>query len=205
MSKANPTTPAADLGPATFTISVTAKGEVRKAMEAASRDELRVALVAGLLGDRVDEDDGQTADEPGQVWKRAIVSKGADGAEAEERYVLGVVMEPDTEDTHGERISADTILKAQRGFMQAYAKGYGRKGEKSGHMGRMHKSIIDGRVVLLETWIQREDIEINGEKILKGSWMQAVFVPDDDLWADVKKGVLTGFSIGGTAIRVQKD
>jgi len=32
-----------------------------------------------------------------------------------------------------------------------------------------------------------------------------VLVPDDELWSDVKKGVLTGFSIGGTAVRVQKD
>ena len=93
----------------------------------------------------------------------------------------------------------------QRSFMVAYAGGYGRKNERRGHMGRMHKSIVDGKVILLESWIQQADAEIGGQAIKKGSWLQSVLVPDDELWAQVKKGDLTGFSIGGLATRVKRD
>src|SRR5689334_8770500 len=108
MSETTQTSPEA-AGPATFTLTITARGGVRKAIEAASRDDLRSALVDGLL-DGLGEDDEAASEQPEQLWKRAIVAKSAEGAEStpvEERYVLGVVMEPGTEDTHGERISAE--------------------------------------------------------------------------------------------------
>ena len=36
----------------------------------------------------------------------------------------------------------------------------------------------------------------------KGTWLLAVHILADDLWAQVKDGQLTGFSIGGAARRV---
>lgn len=193
-------------GPATFTVTFTARGEVRKAFEALSKEGMADALVTAVMKDAAGDDGAGDVDatDEGQAWARALVTKDAEGEGGDQRYVLGVVMEPDTEDTQGDHVSAEEILKAQRAFMEAYAEGYGKKTSKRGHMGRMHKSIVDGKVVLLESWIQTADAEIAGQPVKKGTWMQAVLVRDDEMWADVKKGNLTGFSIGGLATRVKR-
>jgi hypothetical protein len=37
--------------------------------------------------------------------------------------------------------------------------------------------------------------------IRRGTWLLAVRVVDDELWQQIKAGELTGFSIGGSALR----
>jgi DNA adenine methylase len=37
--------------------------------------------------------------------------------------------------------------------------------------------------------------------VSKGTWLMAVRVLDDGLWEQVKTGGITGFSIGGSAVR----
>jgi len=41
------------------------------------------------------------------------------------------------------------------------------------------------------------DIEIGGEKILKGTWVMTAEVTNADVWDSVQKGDLTGYSMGG--------
>ena len=45
----------------------------------------------------------------------------------------------------------------------------------------------------------------DGEKVAAGSWLMTVRIHDDALWAAVKAGKYTGFSIRGTAIREEVD
>jgi hypothetical protein len=108
----------------------------------------------------------------------------------DERYVLGVVLEPETEDSQKDIYSAEEIRQAAHKFMEAY-----------GSIGLMHKVALGGRVAILESWIAPCDFDLNGQHVKKGTWMLAIRVKDDDLWDAVKKGELTGFSIGGSAIR----
>lgn len=133
---------------------------------------------------------------PERQWKRAIVQKDA----GEQRYVLGVVAEPESEDTQGDKETEVTIEKAAHGFMEAYADGYGTDAER-GHVGKQHKSIVDGKVVVLESYIAPTDMTFGEQTVKKGAWLMAVRVRDDQLWEEVKKGDLTGFSFGGTAVR----
>ena len=42
---------------------------------------------------------------------------------------------------------------------------------------------------------------MGGRRVLKGSWVMGVHIIDDALWHSVKDGTLTGFSVGGTAVR----
>jgi hypothetical protein len=109
----------------------------------------------------------------------------------EERYVLGIVLEPDTVDSQGDIYTAETIRQSAYLFMEEY-----------GNIGLQHSGIINDKVKILESWIQREDTEIGGQKVKAGTWMLAVHVLDDELWAAVKDGRITGFSIGGRAKRV---
>lgn len=109
----------------------------------------------------------------------------------EERYVLGVVLEPNTVDSQGEIYTAETVRKTAYLFLEDY-----------GNVGLQHSGLINDKVKILESWIQREDTVIGGQVVKAGTWMLAVHVIDDDLWAKVKDGRITGFSIGGRAKRV---
>lgn len=137
---------------------------------------------------------------PTRTFKRAILSK-AENAE-EERYVLGIVMEPGSVDTQGQTENAEEIRKACFGWMEAY-----RTDGEAGHFAVQHARNSKGEVVasdekfsLLENYIQKSDEMFGEEQIKSGSWVMAIRVKDDSMWEAIKSGDFTGFSIGGTAV-----
>lgn len=109
---------------------------------------------------------------------------------AEERYVLGIVLEPEVVDAQSDIYSAAEIAQSAHTFM-----------EKFRTVGLMHKGSINDKVKILESYLAPVDFEVDGVPVKKGTWLMAVRVLDDDLWAAVKEGGLTGFSIGGSAVR----
>ncbi len=114
--------------------------------------------------------------------------------EEEERYVLGIVLEPTLEmnapDSQGDVYSAEEVRLAALSFMEDYQ-----------IMGVQHKEEAAGRIKILESWIQRDDAVIEGQTVVKGTWMLGARIVDDDLWLAVKEGRITGWSIGGVAQR----
>jgi hypothetical protein len=108
----------------------------------------------------------------------------------EERFVLGVVLEPETEDSQGDVYSEEEVRQACHNFM-----------EDARQIGLMHRELIRQGVAILENYLSPSDAEIDGQKIKKGTWMLGLRISDDELWGKVKRGELTGFSIGGSAVR----
>jgi DNA adenine methylase len=112
----------------------------------------------------------------------------------EERYVLGVVLEPLKEmgmtDTQDDTYSAAEVRQACHKFMEDY-----------GVMGLQHQINVTGRVKLVENTITRTDEVIDGQPVKAGTWLMGIRVVDEGLWKRVKDGSLTGFSIGGIAQR----
>jgi len=109
----------------------------------------------------------------------------------DERYVLGIVLEPETVDAQGDVYSAEEVRKAAHLFMEEF-----------GGIGLMHRLRINDQVKVLENFLAPADLELGGTTVKKGTWLLGVRVLDDALWAQVKEGCLTGFSIGGSARRV---
>lgn len=109
---------------------------------------------------------------------------------AEERFVLGIVLVPETKDSQGDIYSAEEVRKAAHGYMEA-----------AGQLGKQHGELVTGKLKILENYIAPIDFEQDGETVAKGTWILGVRVVDDDLWKDVKDGSFTGFSIGGSAVR----
>ena len=66
-------------------------------------------------------------------------------------------------------------------------------------MGLQHKGLVNGKVRLVESYIAPTEMAVGRAKVRAGTWMIGLHVADDDLWAQVKKGELTGLSIGGFA------
>lgn len=117
-----------------------------------------------------------------------LVRKADDAAE--ERYVLGVVLEPDVVDSQGDHYNAAEVRKAAHYWM-----------ENQGELGRQHEEIVTGKLRVLENYVAPVDFVIGTESVKKGTWLMAIRVVDDELWSAVKAGSYSGFSIGGTAIR----
>ena len=108
----------------------------------------------------------------------------------EERFVLGVVLEPETVDAQKDIYSAAEVREAAHRFMEEYQ-----------NVGLMHRQLVNGKVKILESYVAPADLELGGGHVKKGTWVLAVRVEDDELWRQVKDGSLAGFSIGGSAQR----
>ncbi len=112
--------------------------------------------------------------------------------EEEERIVFGVVLVPNEVDAQGDIYSKADVRKACYSFMETNA----------GQVKLMHDGEAMGqRVVILENYVSKQTEIHNAHAFPEGTWFATSRVNDDDIWADVKKGVFTGYSIGGSAIK----
>jgi len=109
----------------------------------------------------------------------------------DERYVLGVVLEPEVVDAQGDIYSPEEIRQAAHRFMEEF-----------GGLGLMHRMRVNGQVKVLESYVAPVDFAVGEVSVRKGTWLLAVRILSDALWEQVKSGELTGFSIGGSARRV---
>jgi hypothetical protein len=109
----------------------------------------------------------------------------------EKRIVTGIVYEPDALDAHGEFMAADEIEKSAHQFLKDYR-----------NIDKQH-DFVAGQAEVVESWIAKEDGALGEQDIKAGAWLIAVHVPDDDTWGEIKKGELTGFSMGGVGERVE--
>lgn len=109
----------------------------------------------------------------------------------DERFVLGVVLEPDVFDSQADTVSKGEIRQAAHKFLEEF-----------GTRGLMHRANLGERVQIVESYIAPQDLTVEGVKIRKGTWLMGWHIADDQVWRAVKSGELTGFSIGGSARRV---
>lgn len=108
----------------------------------------------------------------------------------DERLVLGIVLEPDTVDGQGDVYSAQEVERAAHFWA-----------EKAGFTaGYMHQGDLPTKdAPILESGVQRGAFKIGEQNVKAGTWVVARRIANDDLWDQVKKGEITGFSIGGLA------
>lgn len=112
-------------------------------------------------------------------------------SDVEQRLVYGIVLEPDEVDAQNDTINVEGIQKTAHNFLAKY--------NRESEMGHMHQRLGDIGVDLVESYIAPVDFTIGEEPVKKGSWLMTARVNDDKLWADVKSGKLTGFSVAGIA------
>lgn len=109
----------------------------------------------------------------------------------EQQLVYGVVYEPDAEDSHGDYMTAAEIEKAAHGFLK-----------DARNIDKQH-DFNPGVGEVVESYIAPADFTIGEETIKKGSWV-LVTKASDEVWDQIKKGQITGYSMAGTAETVQK-
>ena len=110
--------------------------------------------------------------------------------DAERRLVTGVVLEPDVVDLQKDVVTADEISLAMERWMLA------------GHAWNVqHEGPEREDIKLVECYQCPADVVIGEQPVRKGTWVATVKILDDDLWAKVKTGEITGFSIEGLGVR----
>ena len=138
---------------------------------------------------------GDFAKPPTRALRLLKVSKAAgEPSEAlpEKQIVYGIVLEPEVYDSQEDIYSADEIENAAHLYLENFQQ-----------IGHMHQTMLPGESVrIVESYIAPCDFTMGGEAVKAGAWVVAVHCLNDDLWAQVKNGELTGFSIGGWAQRV---
>jgi hypothetical protein len=143
-----------------------------------------VQMVVGVLKQATDKSDHDSS------VNVQFVSKADEKAPTEERIVFGVVLEPDIVDSQSDTYDAETIKVAAYKYMEQFQ-----------NTGFMHKVLVNQDVKILESYLAPVDMTIEGRAIKKGTWLMAVRVLSDVLWKGIQEGKITGYSIGGYAVR----
>lgn len=109
-------------------------------------------------------------------------------------YITGIVYEPLVEDAHGNFMTEEEIRKA--------AYWYAKNGDE---VDIQHSfDAVDG-VAVVENYVAPCDMEIEGEPVVKGTWIMTVEVSNSEIWSAVQKGEITGLSMGGVGKYSEED
>ncbi|MDO4648566.1 MAG: XkdF-like putative serine protease domain-containing protein, partial [Eubacteriales bacterium] len=112
----------------------------------------------------------------------------------EQHFVTGIVYEPMAEDTDGNYMTEAEIEKAAHWFMK-----------NSGDADIQHCFEKAENVEVVESYVAKCDMEIEGQTIKKGTWLMTMEITDDEVWGKVEKGEITGFSMGGKGVYSEVD
>lgn len=105
---------------------------------------------------------------------------------ADEQIVYGEVYAPNVMDTHGDFMTAETIVEMAHRFMADVD---------------LHKSIdimhneVATESYPVESFVARK----NDPDFTEGAWVLGVKIPDETIWKAVKSGVINGFSFQALA------
>lgn len=114
--------------------------------------------------------------------------------DAETHYITGIAYEPLTEDAHGNFMTEPEIRKAAYWFAK--------NGDKVDLQHSFEKA--EGLAVV-ENYVAPCDMTIGETPVVKGTWIITVECTNNDVWASVQKGELTGFSMGGVGKYSEED
>lgn len=135
-----------------------------------------------------------------------MITKGEDGSAsfahtdalskltARCHFVTGIVYEPMVEDTQGNYMTEEEIAKAAHWFMK-----------NQGSVDIQHCFQKADGVEVVESFVAKCDMEIDGEPVKKGTWLMTAEVTDQDVWDSIQKGDITGFSMGGVGVYSEED
>jgi hypothetical protein len=139
-----------------------------------------------------DEGESEKPNEPvgkGEEMETRILKTSDD----EKRLVTGIVLKPEERDAQKHIYNEDVVEETAHDFVARY--------NEETELGKEHSKFFKGQnLQLVESLIVPDDMEMYGRQLKKGTWIITVKVNDDDLWEEVKSGVVKGFSVGGRAV-----
>ena len=136
-----------------------------------------------------------------QETPEAPVLKGVGGkslairilkAETEKRLITGAVLVPEQRDAQGDIYDDEVVSDAAYDFLAKFG--------RQSKLGLNHEKFGMIGVELVESWLARQGETVGDTTPKEGTWLMTVRATDSRVWDDFKRGVYTGFSIGGKAM-----
>lgn len=128
----------------------------------------------------------------GRAVRFKLAAEPENDSSTEQRFVFGIVLEPEVEDAQGDVYNAKEVEAAAHYYMAFHQS-----------IGLMHERILDKGVLILESYVTRCDCPIAGEQVRKGTWLLAARVRSNEVWEQIKSGGLKAYSIGGYSTRTR--
>lgn len=155
---------------------------------------IKAVICVKKSGPREDtkKDDAESGGGIESVFAHEVQIKSASSF-LEKGLVYGIVYSPNVKDTHGDWTSADEIERAAHNFLPA---------AKSDWTNINHDGNAVPDVDVVESYIAPVDFTIAGENVSKGSWVIVSRVNNQELKESIQKGEVTGYSLEGTARKV---
>lgn len=107
------------------------------------------------------------------------------------QLVYGVVYSPDEVDSQGDYATTEEIEKAAHSFLK-----------DARNIDKQH-DFVGGAGEVVESYISPAEFTLGDQTIKKGSWVM-VTKATDEIWSEVIKGEITGYSMAGKAVRLMK-
>ena len=104
-----------------------------------------------------------------------LVSK-ADAEQEDERFVLGIVLEPDVVDSQKDTYDVATVRATAHKYMREFQ-----------NVGLMHRKIINNKATVVQSFLAPVPMEIAGTKIKVGTWLVGMIFDDVDIWAAIRR------------------
>jgi hypothetical protein len=156
--------------------------------EAKRKAHIQGAAIAESTGEKVTEDKGLDVADVHVATPKLKKSVDLFKMDDEQRLVYGVVLVPDIEDLQGDICSKESIQEAAHDYLV-----------NSRLVKAQHRAPTDADVV--ECYIAPCDIPIGQGIAPAGSWIMVTKIHSGAMWEAIKKGDITGYSIGGTGTR----
>ncbi len=111
----------------------------------------------------------------------------------EEQVVGGIAYSANTTDQQGEYINEEDLWAAAKSFA------------RNGNVIRLEHAGRPVACQVLESFVCESACMKSGQQLRKGDWWLSARVDDPGLWKKIKRGDVTGWSLGGSAIQGDSD
>ena len=102
-----------------------------------------------------------------------------------EYTVTSIVLEPDVPGPDGEWYTKETIRKASFDFMQM------------GQTIKLQHSGYTYEAPIVENYLAPTNLTLGNQSVPEGTWVMTLRIQSEPIWVAIKRGNLTGLSIGG--------
>jgi 2'-5' RNA ligase len=138
-------------------------------------------------------DSAETEERDEKEWSAEIVQK-----DNEKQIAYGVVYGPREEvDTQGDLMDADEVEKMAHQYLINKIT----RTDPANDWQHEHELSLEDAVPV-ESYLSPVDFELGGYEIRKGDWIMATYIPNKELWNEIKKGNIKAYSIKGKGRRV---
>ena len=154
------------------------------------------AMQGKLTKDEASDNDGRETDNEDDAdiveFDVSVLAKSS-----KKQITYSVVYEPNRVDSQDDWATEEEIEKMAHNYLKNHLMTITPAADLN------HEEELElEKAIPVESYIAPQDFTINEQTIAKGSWVLAMHIPDQEIWEQVEKGEITGYSLRGKGLRI---